>query len=66
MTPEEKQEYELALDIGKKRFGSPCRHSHVKNGICQNCLRKVVTLDSLYRKPATKKLVRGLYEKSVY
>jgi hypothetical protein len=47
MTPEEKREYELALRVGKKRFGSPCKHENVKNGICTNCLRKVVTLQNL-------------------
>ncbi len=45
MNKQERKEYEIALRIGKKRFGSPCQHNKVKNGICCNCLRKVVTLD---------------------
>ncbi|MFC1999132.1 hypothetical protein ACFLXE_00050 [Chloroflexota bacterium] len=36
-------EYELALQIGDKRFGSECRHEKVKNGHCENCLRRVIT-----------------------
>lgn len=38
-----RQQYELARLIGDKRFGSACEHKHVKNGHCQQCLRKVVT-----------------------
>jgi hypothetical protein len=34
-------EYELALAIGKKRFGSECRHEKVTGGKCANCLRTV-------------------------
>lgn len=49
MTPEEKREYELALKISQKRFGSPCDHLEVKNGICCNCLRRVITLQELQR-----------------
>ena len=49
MTPEEEQKYELALKIGKKRFGSPCDHREVKKGVCCNCLRRVVTLQELQR-----------------
>jgi hypothetical protein len=41
--PTFRDEYELALRIGKKRFGSECKHEVIKNGYCQNCLRKVVT-----------------------
>lgn len=36
------EEYELALHIGNKRFGSECKHEKTKNGVCLNCLRKVV------------------------
>lgn len=36
------EEYELALRIGNRRFGSECKHDQVKNGRCVNCLRKVV------------------------
>lgn len=43
MTEKEKREYELALKIGKGRFGSPCTHTKTKNGYCLNCLRKVIT-----------------------
>lgn len=35
-----KKEYELALKEGKKRFGSPCKHTQNHNGVCLNCLRK--------------------------
>jgi len=35
--------YELMYEQGKKRFGSECKHEHVKNGRCTNCLRKVIT-----------------------
>ena len=49
MTPEDKKLYELALKRGKKRFGSPCQHTHIENGICQNCLRKVITLADFRR-----------------
>jgi hypothetical protein len=38
-----KDEYELALKQGNKRFGSECKHKKIKKGICQNCLRKVIT-----------------------
>lgn len=41
--PTFRDEYGLALRIGKKRFGSECKHEVIKNGYCQNCLRKVVT-----------------------
>ena len=43
MTEREKLEYELALRVGKKRFGSQCEHVHTKGKICANCLRKTVT-----------------------
>lgn len=41
MTERERQEYELALKIGRQRFGSECRHERVKNSVCVRCLRKV-------------------------
>lgn len=34
--------YELAKQQGDKRFGSDCKHEHVKNGKCLDCLRKVI------------------------
>jgi len=34
--------YELMDAQGKKRFGSECKHEHVRNGRCLNCLRKVI------------------------
>lgn len=37
------EEYELALRVGERRFGSECKHDKVKNGRCTNCLRKVVS-----------------------
>lgn len=40
MTQKERKEYELALRIGEKRFGSDCKHGKVKNGYCVNCLRR--------------------------
>lgn len=40
--PTFKEEYELALKIGNKRFGSNCEHKNAKNGYCKNCLRKVI------------------------
>ena len=43
MTKNQRKLYELALRQGKLRFGSPCRHTTVKNGRCLRCLRKVVT-----------------------
>lgn len=36
------EQYELALRIGEKRFGSECKHEKVKNGVCENCLRRVI------------------------
>lgn len=36
-------EYELALSIGNKRFGSECNHIKVIGGRCSNCLRQVVS-----------------------
>ena len=32
----------LAFESGKKRFGSACKHEHVRAGRCTNCLRKVI------------------------
>jgi len=46
LTDSDKKEYELALRQAKKRFGSDCEHADVKNGVCCNCLRKVVTAKS--------------------
>ena len=40
--PTFEEEYELALSIGKERFGSECKHEQVVNGHCKQCLRKVV------------------------
>ncbi len=37
-----RREYELALRIGNKRFGSECRHEQTKDGHCTSCLRKVI------------------------
>ena len=34
-------EYELALRVGNRRFGSACEHAVVKNGTCVSCLRRV-------------------------
>lgn len=39
-------QYELAKRTGDKRFGSACKHEHTKNGVCTNCLRKVVSKES--------------------
>lgn len=41
--PTFRNEYELALRIGNKRFGSECKHKVVRNGYCGDCLRKVVS-----------------------
>jgi hypothetical protein len=35
--------YELMKKQGDKRFGSECRHEKVRNGICTNCLRRVIS-----------------------
>ncbi|MGD9817821.1 MAG: hypothetical protein AB7V04_03880 [Desulfomonilaceae bacterium] len=45
MTDDEKLEYELALQIGKARFGSPCEHAEAEKGFCLNCLRRVVNVN---------------------
>ena len=37
----------LALKQGKKRFGSSCPHTKVRNGKCLNCFRKVI--DNVHR-----------------
>ncbi|KKL94024.1 hypothetical protein LCGC14_1868880 [marine sediment metagenome] len=34
--------YELAIEEGDRRFGSPCRHERTKQGYCTNCFRKVI------------------------
>lgn len=49
--PTPKEEYELALYIGNKRFGSECKHEKVKNGVCENCLRKVFNPKHSYSSP---------------
>ena len=41
--PTFREEYEMALREGDRRFGSECKHEHVKNGRCTQCLRVVVT-----------------------
>lgn len=40
--PTFKEEYELALKTGKRKFGQECRHEEIKNGKCLNCLRRVI------------------------
>ncbi len=35
MDAQDREEYELALKIGKRRFGSSCPHEKVKNGRSQ-------------------------------
>lgn len=42
MTEQERELYRLVHEQGKRRFGSPCRHTVVVRGICANCLRKVL------------------------
>lgn len=42
MTDKERREYELALRLGNRRFGSECKHEKVKNGHCRRCLRRVI------------------------
>ena len=37
----DKDLYELMHKQGKVRFGSECKHSHIKGNVCQDCLRKV-------------------------
>lgn len=36
------REYETALHIGSRRFGSECQHENVMHGKCTNCLRTVI------------------------
>ena len=43
MNPTFSEEYELMLSIGQKKYGSVCRHEKVRNGICVNCKRKVIS-----------------------
>ena len=43
----DKEEYKLALRVGKKRFGSSCQHKVTRNGVCVSCLRKVVTTNAV-------------------
>lgn len=40
---EAQKENALALETGKRRFGSSFQHIEVKNGICTNSLRKVIS-----------------------
>ncbi len=35
-------QYQLAGQIGEKRFGSPCPHEKAKDGVCLNCWRPVI------------------------
>ena len=35
-------EYELARQIGDKRFGADCKHGIIINGRCTNCQRRVI------------------------
>ena len=37
--------YELMHEQGKKRFGSECKHEHIKNGYCKACLRKIYNIN---------------------
>lgn len=37
-------QYELAKEIGDKRFGSECKHERTRGGYCLNCRRKVVAI----------------------
>ncbi len=41
MTDQEKKLYELAIKEGDRRFGSPCSHTRIINGVCANCCRKI-------------------------
>lgn len=36
-----RKEYELAEKDGKKKFGSACKHTNIRQGRCLDCLRKV-------------------------
>jgi hypothetical protein len=36
------KQYELAKQIGDRRFGSECKHIHVTDGVCLDCLRRVI------------------------
>ena len=36
-------EYELALKVGKERFGSVCNHENVRNGKRVFCCRKLIS-----------------------
>ena len=33
---------QLAHIIGKRRFGSPCKHEQTRGGYCVTCLRRVI------------------------
>ena len=39
----DKDLYEIMKQEGDKRFGSECKHEKTKNGMCINCLRRVIT-----------------------
>lgn len=40
--PTFKEEYELALKTGRKKFSQECQHEEIKNGKCLNCLRRII------------------------
>jgi len=44
--PTFKEEYELAIREGDRRFGSECKHERTRNGRCVRCFRVVVTRKS--------------------
>ena len=41
MDKRERELYELALRVGKRRYGTLCKHEKVKNGYCVKCQRRV-------------------------
>ncbi len=42
MTERQKDEYEPALKIGHRQFGSSCEHLKIRNDVCVKCLRKII------------------------
>ena len=34
--------YEITRQVGDKKFASECNHERVKNGVCQDCFRRVI------------------------
>ncbi len=34
------EQYESAIREGNARFGSECKHTEVKDGVCLNCFRQ--------------------------